>query len=364
MNRIKVLVVDDSAFMRKIIKDAIDSQNDMTVVGTARDGIDALEKIKSLRPNVVTLDVEMPRMNGLEALKEIMKKTPTKVIMVSSLTAANAETTMECLTLGAVDFIQKPSGSISLDFSKVEDDLLEKIRSAPSINVDRLVARPARKPVLTSKEPVEKTTPPTTRRTLSNVRQSGSNKLLLIASSTGGPRSLENVVPLLPASIGCPGIIVQHMPPGFTKSLAERLNRASALTVVEAKDGDVLKKDTLYIAPGNYHLGLKKSGSEIRIYLDSSDRINGVRPAADFTFKSAVDIYGSNIVSVVLTGMGKDGADGVRLIKSKGGASIVESPESCVVYGMPKAVVENGDADFILDNSYIADKVVELLGGR
>lgn len=364
MNRIKVLVVDDSAFMRKIIKDAIDSQNDMTVVGTARDGIDALDKIKSLRPNIVTLDVEMPRMNGLEALKEIMKKTPTKVIMVSSLTAANAETTMECLALGAVDFIQKPSGSISLDFSKVESDLLEKIRSASNVNVDRLVSRSPRRAAAAPKATAEKSASTTAKRTLQNVRQSGANKLLLIASSTGGPRSLENVVPLLPASIGCPGIIVQHMPPGFTKSLAERLNRTSSLTVVEAKDGDVLKKDTLYIAPGNYHLGLKKSGNETRIYLDSSDRINGVRPAADFTFRTAVDIYGSNIVSVVLTGMGKDGADGVRLIKSKGGSAIVESQESCVVYGMPKAVVENGDADFILDNSYIAEKIVEILGGR
>lgn len=364
MNQTKVLVVDDSAFMRKIIKDAIDSQIDMTVVGTARDGIDALEKIKSLRPNIVTLDVEMPRMNGLEALKEIMKKTPTKVIMVSSLTSNNAETTMECLALGAVDFIQKPSGSISLDFSKVEEDLLEKIRSASNVVVDRLVSRPARRALPKPAVSGEKISPATARASISSTRLSSSNKLLLIASSTGGPRSLENVIPFLPGNIGCPGIVVQHMPAGFTKSLAERLNRSSALTVVEAKDGDILKKDTIYIAPGNYHLGLMKFGSEIKLYLDSSERINGVRPAADFTFKSAVELYRSNIVSVVLTGMGKDGADGVRLIKSKGGASIVESPKSCVVYGMPKAVVENGDADFILENSYIAEKIVELLGGR
>lgn len=373
MEQIKILVVDDSAFMRKIIKDIIDSQRDMTVVGTARDGVDAIEKIKSLRPNLVTLDVEMPNMNGLEALKVIMKKTPAKVIMVSSLTAENAETTMECLALGAVDFIQKPSGSISLDFDKVKSNLLEKIRSAANINVDRLLPKPVPRKLsapnikeredsssidTVSKDKVQSVKRP------NPVAISSSNKLLLIASSTGGPRSLENVIPLLPKSIGCPGIVVQHMPPGFTKSLADRLNRSSALTVVEAKDGDRLEKDTIYIAPGNYHLGLERFGREIRLYLDSSERINGVRPAADFTFKSAEGLYGSNIVSVVLTGMGKDGAEGVHIIKKKGGSTVVESPESCVVYGMPKAVVENGDADFILENTSIADKIVELLGGR
>lgn len=351
MHPIKVLIVDDSAFMRKIIKDIIEKEKDMTVVGTARDGADAVEKVKSLRPNLVTLDVEMPKMNGLEALKEIMKKTPTKVIMVSSLTAENAETTMECLSLGAADFIQKPSGSISLDFSKVKDELLQKIRSALHINISSLVSPQKRyEPKIDKSFSLSKTT---TR---------FKPNLLLIASSTGGPRSLENVVPYLPKEIGCPGIIVQHMPPGFTKSLAERLNRSSNLTVVEAQNEEVLKKDTIYIAPGNYHLGLKKQSREVRIFLDSSEKINGVRPSADFTFKMAAELYGANIVSVVLTGMGKDGAEGVRSIKEKGGVCIVESSKSCVVYGMPKAVVANEDADFILDNTDIPKKIVELLG--
>jgi two-component system, chemotaxis family, protein-glutamate methylesterase/glutaminase len=352
MNPAKVLVVDDSAFMRKIIKDTLNRETDMTVVGTARDGFDALEKIKSLRPNIITLDVEMPKMNGLEALKEIMKKTPTKVIMVSSLTAENAETTIECLALGAVDFIQKPSGSISLDFSKVSRELLQKIRSALNINVSRLVSNS--RPVLAERS--NKARPSIIKKSL------GRNKLLLIASSTGGPRSLESIIPYLPSKIDCPGIIVQHMPAGFTKSLADRLNRSSNITVVEAKDGDIIQDDTIYVAPGNYHLGLKKSSKGVTVFLDSSEKINGVRPAADFTFKMAAEIYGANIVSAVLTGMGKDGAHGVRDIKKKGGIAIAESSSSCVVYGMPKAVVENGDADFILENTEIAEKITELLG--
>lgn len=350
----RVLVVDDSAFMRKVIKTVIDEQADMTVVGTARDGKDAIEKIRSLRPNVVTLDIEMPNMNGLEALKHIMEKTPTKVIMVSSLTSENADTTIQCLELGAIDFIQKPSGSISLDFAKIQEDLIEKIRTAHSVNVDRLARRRS--------SPVAQK--PTPRASNFNSVVGTSNKILLIASSTGGPRSLETIIPLLPEKIGCPAIVVQHMPPSFTKSLADRLDKSSNIRVVEASEGEVLEKDTVYIAPGDYHLGIRKIGSTSKIYLDTSEKLNGVRPAADFTFKSVADIYGRNILTVVLTGMGKDGAIGAQLIKQKGGTVIAESKDTCVVYGMPKAVVDGGSADYVLPNTSIAEKIIEILKGR
>lgn len=349
----KVLVVDDSAFMRKVIKAVIDEQPDMKVVGTARDGKDAIEKVRSLRPNIVTLDIEMPNMNGLEALKHIMEKTPTKVIMVSSLTSKNADETIQCLELGAVDFIQKPSGSISLDFSKIQEDLIEKIRAAHGVSVDKLAKK-------LSFNIAQKPRP----RASSFDSISSSNKILLIASSTGGPRSLETIIPLLPEKIGCPAIVVQHMPASFTKSLADRLDKCSNIRVVEASEGDSLEKDTVYIAPGDYHLGVRKMGVLNKLYLDKSEKLNGVRPAADFTFESVTDIYGKNILTVVLTGMGKDGALGVKRIKEKGGIVIAESKDTCVVYGMPKAVVDDGNADYVLPNTSIAEKIMNLLKGR
>ncbi|BBE31960.1 chemotaxis response regulator protein-glutamate methylesterase [Tepiditoga spiralis] len=348
MDEIKVLVVDDSAFMRMVLKDIIDKQPDMKVIGMAKDGLEAVEKVEKLKPDVVTLDVEMPKLNGFEALKIIMKKTPTRVIMVSSLTSRDAAITIECLENGALDFIQKPAGSTSWTFRQVQDDLLQKIHEAIKVSIN-VLAKPQKSI--------------TTRKKRESVGTVG-KKILLIASSTGGPRSLDKVVPLLPEKIGVPVIIVQHMPAGFTKSLANRLNKISELTVKEAEEGDVLEKDTVYIAPGNFHLGLKKSGTKVSLYLDSSEKINNVRPAADFTFDSAAEIYKQNIVSVVLTGMGRDGTKGAFKIKHYGGKIIAESKETCVVYGMPKAIVEEGYADYILPNTKIADKIVDILEGK
>ena len=347
MNEIKVLVVDDSAFMRMVLKDIIDKQPDMKVIGMAKDGLEAVEKVVKLKPDVVTLDVEMPKLNGFEALKIIMKKTPTRIIMVSSLTSRDAAITIECLESGALDFIQKPAGSTSWTFRQVQDDLLKKIHEAMKVSIN-VLANPQKTITRKKRESV----------------QSIGKKILLIASSTGGPRSLDKVVPLLPEKIGVPVVIVQHMPAGFTKSLANRLDKISELKVKEAEEGDILEKDTVYIAPGNFHLGLKKSGTNISLYLDSSEKINNVRPAADFTFDSAAEIYKQNIVGVVLTGMGRDGTKGAFKIKHYGGKIIAESKETCVVYGMPKAIVEEGYADYILPNTQIADKIVDILEGK
>lgn len=347
MNEIKVLVVDDSAFMRMVLKDIIDKQPDMKVIGMAKDGLEAVEKVEKLKPDVVTLDVEMPKLNGFEALKIIMKKTPTRIIMVSSLTSRDAAITIECLESGALDFIQKPAGSTSWTFRQVQDDLLKKIHEAMKVSIN-VLANPQKTITRKKRESV----------------QSIGKKILLIASSTGGPRSLDKVVPLLPEKIGVPVVIVQHMPAGFTKSLANRLDKISELKVKEAEEGDILEKDTVYIAPGNFHLGLKKSGTNISLYLDSSEKINNVRPAADFTFDSAAEIYKQNIVGVVLTGMGRDGTKGAFKIKHYGGKIIAESKETCVVYGMPKAIVEEGYADYILPNTQIADKIVDILEGK
>lgn len=363
MNIINVLVVDDSAFIRRIISDIIDAEPDMKVIGIARDGIDAIEKNKRLKPDVITMDIEMPKMNGNEALKEIMETCPTKVIMLSSLTTKGAEVTMESLSYGAFDFIEKPTVTPGSGFEDVKESLINKVRASKYASVSSLLPR---KPLFPNnkfanipnvREEVASSIEP--RKISRNV--SSSNKILLIASSTGGPRSLEKVIEPLPEKIGCAGIIVQHMPAGFTKSLAERLNKSSRITVKEAEDGEFLKENTIYIAPGNYHLGLKRQGTQTKLFLDSSDKINNVRPAADFTFGMAADIYGKNIVYAILTGMGKDGADSAEKIKALGGKIIAESKKTSVVYGMPKAVVDRKVADYILDNTEIAAKITSLL---
>lgn len=363
MSTINVLVVDDSAFIRRIVSDIIDAERDMKVIGIARDGIDAIEKNKRLKPDVITMDIEMPMLNGNDALKEIMKSDPTKIIMLSSLTKKGAEITMECLSYGAFDFIEKPSITPSSSFEHIRKSLVEKIRASKYVEVSSLLPRRSltHRPETSSRSiaKVENNSPIHTINTVRNI--SSSNKLLLIASSTGGPRSLEKVIEPLPEKIGCPGIVVQHMPAGFTKSLADRLNKSSNIRVKEAEDGEFLENDTIYIAPGNYHLAVKKHGSQIRLLLDCSPKINNVRPAADFTFKLAAEIYGKNIVCAVLTGMGKDGADGAEMIKAVGGKVIAESKETSVVYGMPKAVVDRGLADFVLDNTQISAKIVSLL---
>lgn len=350
MKTINVLVVDDSAFIRKIISDIINAEDDMQVIGIARDGKDAIEKAKRLNPDVITMDIEMPKLNGNEALKEIMKNTPTKVIIISSLTTKGANMTMECLSYGAFDFIEKPSITPNVSFDNIKQNLIDKIRSTKHADVKSLL--PKKQPLTEKpKRKITKNTSPIF----------SSDKLLLIASSTGGPRSLEKVIEPLPKKIGCPGIIIQHMPAGFTKSLAERLDKTSDIKVKEAEDGELLMKDTIYIAPGNYHLGLKKQGSHVRLFLDISEKINNVRPAADFTFDLAADIYGKNIICAVLTGMGKDGANGASRIKELGGVVIAESKETSIVYGMPKAVVDRGIADFVLNNTEIAKKIISFL---
>lgn len=384
MSKINVLVVDDSAFMRKFVSDIINLEHDMTVVGTARDGLEAIERAKELKPDVITMDVEMPHMTGSDALKEIMKSSPTKILMVSTHTKKGADITIECLSNGAFDFLEKPTASNEYSLSTLKEQLVVRIRASRQVDLRSLLIKKtfpvvkvvketketpevqktpvARvKPTLATKTPVPTPARPNMPAKKEPSRVSSSNKILLIASSTGGPRSLEKVIEPLPEKIGCPGIIVQHMPPGFTKSLAERLDKSSSIRVKEAEDGETLEKDVIYIAPGNFHLGLKKHGAEIRLFLDSSEKINNVRPSADFTFDLAAELYGGNIVCTILTGMGKDGSESAERIKALGGKVIAESKETSVVYGMPKAIVDKGIADFVSPNTEIAQKIISFL---
>jgi len=341
--KIKVMIVDDSPFMRMILKDVIDREQDMELVAAAKDGMEAVELALKHRPDVITMDVEMPKLNGIEALKEIIKRAPSRIIMVSSLTEEGAEITLLALELGAVDFVTKPSGSVSMDFRKMGPELVQKIRDAMKISLNQVMLR--RKPLAGLK-----------------VKTMVSGKIVVIGSSTGGPRSLDLVIPALPKEFPAPILLVQHMPPGFTKSLAQRLDRISQLTVKEAEDGDILKPGWVYVAPGDIHMGIKYQDRKAIIYLDKkTEKINNVRPAVDYTLDKVAEIYKENTVAAILTGMGKDGTKGAFKVKFFKGTVIAESQETCVVYGMPKSVVEEGYADFVLPADKIPEKLVEII---
>ncbi|MEF9951658.1 MAG: chemotaxis response regulator protein-glutamate methylesterase [Clostridium sp.] len=344
---IRVLVVDDSAFMRKAISDIINSQRDMEVIDVARNGIEAIDKAIKLSPDVITLDVEMPKLNGLEALKEIKKKTNCEAIVLSSLTAEGSKTTMECLKEGAFDFLQKPSGAISLDIEILSNDLTEKIRYANSAR-----KRGVNRQVVNQR--------PTTRR-VSNQVALKDVKAIVIGASTGGPKVLFEILTSLPKTLQVPIFVVQHMPKGFTKAFAERVNKSSELKVVEAVDNEKIEKNTIYIAPGGYHMTLK---NKERIALDITPAIHGVRPAVDKLFDSAALIYGGALIGCVCTGMGKDGAIGIRNIKNAGGYTITQDEATSIVYGMPKAAYETGCVDCILPYSEIPNEIIRIIRGK
>lgn len=395
---IRVLIADDSAFMRMVLSDMFKKQPDFEVVGVAVNGKDAVEKCKSLNPDLVTMDVNMPVMDGLQALGQIMNDCPTPVIMFSSLTREGAKATIEALSLGAVDFVSKVGGSIS-KVDTVEDEILTKARTAVGAKgiIRKAAAVPPPTPLPPMPEPKPEpaaptptpesgpketaSTPPTMRRIQLPLRGGGATappppkrftpravpaaravssggsarKLVVLGCSTGGPKALQSVVPLLPRNLPCGVLIVQHMPPGFTKSLAERLDEISQISVKEAENHDIIEAGHVYIAPGNYHMTVANGGREI--LLNQDPPIGTLRPAADVLFKSAAPL-GGNIVSVILTGMGSDGAVGMTEIKKTGGYVIAESEETAVVYGMPKAVVDRGLADEIKPLQAIAGAIV------
>lgn len=327
--------------MRKIISDMLNRQLDIEVIGIARNGQELLSKLETQNPDVITLDVEMPKMNGIEALKELkLRNINIPVIMLSSISKRGAELTMECLEAGAFDFIPKPSGSISLDIDKVLDDLTEKIRLA--YNKKSLVRinrnNEYRNIVKSLKEDKE---------LIKSGRNHARKKIeaIVIGASTGGPKSLHTIIKSLPPKLGVPIIIVQHMPAGFTKAFSKRLNNNSNIDVVEAVHGESIEKNKIYIAPGGFHLDV---GKDKKIYLNTDKTLWGVRPAVDKLFISASKAYGSSLMSIILTGMGKDGANGTVEVKKSGGHTISEDESTCIIYGMPKMAYETGMVDIAL----------------
>lgn len=337
--QIKILVVDDSAFMRKSLTLLLESDPQIKVIDTAKDGLIAIEKTKSLRPDIVTLDIEMPNMDGISALKIIMKECPTPVLMVSSLTIEGAGITLKALELGAVDFIPKEMSFLSVAITGIKEELVSKVKA---IYRSKAIARRIRPDSFkeTIKSKIEKPA-------LSKLPKMRYNALA-IGISTGGPISLQKVVPLLSEKTNIPIFIVQHMPPKFTASLADRLNSLSKLQVKEAEDNEIVRNGVVYIAPGGFHLKLdrdKANNVKIKISDKPDDVLN--KPSVDVMLKSLQEIYGKNILGVIMTGMGKDGLEGIKKIKADGGHCIAQDEESSVVYGMPRAIVENGLADVV-----------------
>lgn len=360
MKEITVLIVDDSAFMRKLLKDFLTDDPNILIVGTARNGADAIKKVKELKPDVVTLDVEMPIMDGLDALKVIMKECPTAVIMLSSTTQEGTESTLAAMQLGAFDFIAKPSGAISLDLYKIKDELISKVLCAGSANIAKL--HMLQKDCVTKPAEVE---PSTETIQLKFINQKHlpnktvtDKKIIVIGTSTGGPRALQTVLSMLPESINAPILVVQHMPPGFTKSLSQRLDTLSAIQVKEAEDGEILKKGTAYIAPGGYHLKVKKLGMSLAVSIDQTDQQNGHRPSVDTLFESVSEIENYEKIAVIMTGMGMDGANGLIQLKKKGlTMAIAESQETSIVFGMPKAAIATGCINKVVDVEDIASVI-------
>lgn len=341
MTPIRVLVVDDSAFMRHALGRILSEAEGIEVVGSAGNGELGIEAARALRPDVITLDVEMPVMDGLSMLRRLMAETPTRVVMLSSLTTDGAAVTLDALEAGAIDFVAKPGGSLSIDVGRVGDELVAKVRAAATVSEASFLAH--RQRVLARRPPaapVPALAPPPRARPVV-----AAQRLVVIASSTGGPSALHALVSGLPARLGAGVVIVQHMPAGFTASLASRLAGAGPLPAAEAHGGDVIAEDEIVLVPGDHHLIASSAGRVQTIQLPP---VNGVRPAADVTLLSVAPVWRERLLCVVLTGMGVDGRDGARSVKAHGGTVFAQDEATSTIYGMPAAIAEAGLADRVL----------------
>ena len=347
-----VLVVDDSAFMRKLVSEMVDASGEFRVIGTARNGLEALKKIHALDPEIVTLDIEMPELDGIGALGYIMSETPRPVVMLSGAASESGrDPAIRALELGAVDFVKKPGGPISLDLDRVRDRLMDALRASREVNLRGM-------PVL-----ARRADSPTFRNGVA-VGGTWATRAVAIAASTGGPRALADLIPALRPDLDAAVLIVQHMPAGFTRSLAERLDLHSRLTVAEACDGERVLHNRVYLAPGGQHMRVRVQGGVPVISLDSSPPVWGVRPSADPMFKSVADVFGPTAVGVVLTGMGRDGAEGMRAIHDAGGVGIAQDRATSIIYGMPHAALVAGGIDQVLPLQAIAGAVTDLLTSK
>ena len=337
---IRVLIVDDSALMRKLLAKMLSVADDIEVVGTAMDGSFALKKVEDLKPDVVTLDLDMPNVDGLTALKQIVKHHRLPVVLVSAHTEKGASVTINALAAGAVDFVTKPRRVLSAPLEIIGDELIEKIRIAVGVKIDRFESRPDRAPRNRSSRVA----------TAAN----GARRVIVIGASTGGPHALSYLLPQIRSDLAAAILIVQHMPEGFTSMFAKHLADLSAIPVREAADGDPLVPGQAAVAPGDHHVKVQQIGSSPTVVLSKSPPVKGMRPSADVLFHSAAEIFGERATAVVLTGMGEDGADGMTAIRAAGGHTVAQDRASSVVFGMPKAAIDRKSIQRVLPLSEIA----------
>ncbi len=346
--------------MRKSLSLMLESDPQIKVVATGKDGRDGIEKIREFKPDLVTMDIEMPIMDGLTALGIIMKEMPVPVLMVSSLTTEGAKATLDALNLGAVDFIPKELSYVSLDIVKIKEELVSKVKHIAlsrslALRLERI------RTAMAKAAPAPSAPPP--HRTPVVVTERKDLRGVVLAVSTGGPFALLKILPRLPKNFPLGIAIVQHMPPKFTLSLAERLNSLSEVHIKEAEDGEPMEPGKVMIAPGGQHLTFVRNGRDILTHIGLEPLNTLYRPCADIMMTSAVDAIRAPLLGIVMTGMGKDGLEGARAIKKTGGVMIAQDEESCVVYGMPKAVVDEGLADFNPPLEEIPTTLVKLVGG-
>jgi two-component system chemotaxis response regulator CheB len=345
----RVLVVDDSALIRKVVSEVVGALAGFTVVGTARDGREALAKIRALDPDIVTLDVEMPVLDGIATLETIMRESPRAVVMLSSAeTRGEVDLTLRALELGAVDFVRKQALAGTHQVLGVADRLHDALRAAAVVNLRSVSAPPAA----------------AVRRRRTTPGSGSARAAVAIACSTGGPRALAEVVPAFTHELDAAVLIAQHMPRGFTRGLAERLDRLSELEVVEARDGETVLPNRAYLAPGGLHMTVARNAGGACIALDDSPPVWGVKPAADPLFRSVASLFGAASVGIVLTGMGCDGGAGLRAIRRAGGGAVVQDRDSSTVFGMPQAALELAGADSVVPLESIVGAAATLLASR
>lgn len=335
---IKVLIVDDSALIRKLLSAIVQTQPDMQLVGAASDAYIARDMVNQFAPDVITLDIEMPKVDGLTFLEKLMKARPTPVLMISTLTDMGSDATLRALELGAVDYIAKPKIGISEGLAEYQQEIVSKIRAVAGANIKRKPATP--------------------HRPAPSINYSGTEKIIAIGASTGGTEAIKEVLLQMPAA--CPAIVItQHMPPGFTRSFAERLDKICTIAVKEAVNNERILPGCAYIAPGDLHLCISRSGADYRINLVDSERVSGHKPSVDVMFHSLSKVSGHNVLAAILTGMGKDGAQGLLELRKNGAFTVAQNEATCVVFGMPAEAIRIGAAEVVCAIEDVAATLLE-----